>query len=233
MAYTTTRKKHHTTHDINILVTCMENGKNKFEIQNFIWQTIAIAAGNRSNSVRCEILNLPCSKMIARWKNKNCARESIIYITKIRALNRERPYQHDSTASRLLSEVKHVRAWLVLRWGTTLESQVLFSFTFCLYLLLFFYFYLFILGGHFYYYYYSSIYLILPPPLAICIQYSNHPSYSIILCLATIIWLDLNCLSRTTIQQQFSSAFNRKRAEWLTESKHYFKTTFNDYREWM
>ena len=41
----------------------------------------------------------------------------------------ERPYQHDSTASRLLSEVKHVRAWLVLRWGTTLESQVLFSFS--------------------------------------------------------------------------------------------------------
>ena len=42
---------------------------------------------------------------------------------------RERPYQHDSTASRPLSEVKHVRAWLVLRWGTTLESQVLFSFS--------------------------------------------------------------------------------------------------------
>ena len=41
----------------------------------------------------------------------------------------ERPYQHDSTASRPLSEVKHVRAWLVLRWGTTLESQVLFSFS--------------------------------------------------------------------------------------------------------
>ena len=41
----------------------------------------------------------------------------------------ERPYQDDSTASRLLSEVKHVRAWLVLRWGTTLESQVLFSFS--------------------------------------------------------------------------------------------------------
>eukprot|EP00934_Nitzschia_sp_Nitz4_P006119 Nitzschia sp. Nitz4//scaffold167_size49223//35599//36857//NITZ4_007040-RA/size49223-processed-gene-0.62-mRNA-1//-1//CDS//3329538290//6109//frame0 len=35
---------------------------------------------------------------------------------------RERPYQHDSTASRPLSEVKHVRAQLVLRWGTTLES---------------------------------------------------------------------------------------------------------------
>ena len=43
------------------------------------------------------------------------------------ALNRqERPYHNDSTASRLLSEVKHCRAWLVLRWGTTLESQVLF-----------------------------------------------------------------------------------------------------------
>ena len=40
----------------------------------------------------------------------------------------ERPYQHDSTASRPLSEVKHARARLVLRWGTTLESRVLFSF---------------------------------------------------------------------------------------------------------
>ena len=39
-----------------------------------------------------------------------------------------RPYQHDSTASRLLSEVKHARARLVLRWGTTLESRVLYSF---------------------------------------------------------------------------------------------------------
>ena len=36
------------------------------------------------------------------------------------------PYHDDSTASRLLSEVKHPRAWLVLRWGTTFESQVLF-----------------------------------------------------------------------------------------------------------
>ena len=39
---------------------------------------------------------------------------------------RERPYHSDSTASRLLSEVKHCRARLVLRWGTTLESLVLF-----------------------------------------------------------------------------------------------------------
>ena len=42
----------------------------------------------------------------------------------------ERPYHDDSTASRLLSEVKHRRARLVLRWGTTLESRVLF---FCYY----------------------------------------------------------------------------------------------------
>lgn len=48
-----------------------------------------------------------------------------------------RPYQHDSTASRLLSEVKHVRARLVLRWGTTLESRVLYStFSFAIFLLL-------------------------------------------------------------------------------------------------
>ena len=33
------------------------------------------------------------------------------------------PYHDDSTASRLLSEVKHHRARLVLRWGTTLESR--------------------------------------------------------------------------------------------------------------
>ena len=44
----------------------------------------------------------------------------------------ERPYHSDSTASRLLSEVKHCRARLVLRWGTTLESLVLF---FCSFLL--------------------------------------------------------------------------------------------------
>ena len=41
-------------------------------------------------------------------------------------LYQERPYHDDSTASRLLSEVKHRRAQLVLRWGTTLESWVLF-----------------------------------------------------------------------------------------------------------
>jgi hypothetical protein len=42
----------------------------------------------------------------------------------------ERPYKHDSTASRPLSEVKHALAVLVLRWGTTLESTVLFFYFF-------------------------------------------------------------------------------------------------------
>ena len=38
----------------------------------------------------------------------------------------EPPYHNESTASLLLSEVKHCRARLVLRWGTTLESLVWF-----------------------------------------------------------------------------------------------------------
>ena len=47
-------------------------------------------------------------------------------------MRQERPYHSDSTASRLLSEVKHCRARLVLRWGTTLESLVLFFCSCCL-----------------------------------------------------------------------------------------------------
>jgi hypothetical protein len=41
------------------------------------------------------------------------------------------PFRVGYDHTRLLSEVKHVRAWLVLpvRWGTTLESQVLYSST--------------------------------------------------------------------------------------------------------
>jgi hypothetical protein len=47
------------------------------------------------------------------------------------ACNRqERPYNDDSTASRTLCDVKHRLTRLVLRWGTTLESLVLF-FLFC------------------------------------------------------------------------------------------------------
>ena len=45
----------------------------------------------------------------------------------------ERPYQDDSTASRPLSEVKHLRVRLVLRWGTTLESLMLFFLFFSVY----------------------------------------------------------------------------------------------------
>jgi hypothetical protein len=41
-----------------------------------------------------------------------------------------RLHHHDSTASRSLCEVKHGRARLVLRWGTTLESRVLFFLSF-------------------------------------------------------------------------------------------------------
>ena len=46
----------------------------------------------------------------------------VVYVVGKFVMKWERPYQHDSTASRLLSEVKHARAQLVLRWGTTLES---------------------------------------------------------------------------------------------------------------
>ena len=38
----------------------------------------------------------------------------------------ERPNHNNSTASRLLSEVKYCQALLVLQWGTMLESKVLF-----------------------------------------------------------------------------------------------------------
>ena len=49
-----------------------------------------------------------------------------VYSVCVVTMRQERPYHSDSTASRLLSEVKHCRARLVLRWGTTLESLVLF-----------------------------------------------------------------------------------------------------------
>ncbi len=56
--------------------------------------------------------------------------ESVEYIFALLIYHQERPYHDDSTASRLLSEVKHRRARLVLRWGTTLESRVLFFWSF-------------------------------------------------------------------------------------------------------
>ncbi len=36
-----------------------------------------------------------------------------------------RPYSRESTASRLICEVKHVLARIVVRWGTTREVRVL------------------------------------------------------------------------------------------------------------
>ena len=72
---------------------------------------------------------------------ENLKNAYLIYKPKILIEKRERPYQYDITASRLLSEVKHVRAWLVLRE----ESQVLFSFLFCLYFIFFIFLSLFFL----------------------------------------------------------------------------------------
>ena len=40
----------------------------------------------------------------------------------------ERPYDRENTASRLICEVKHVPVWIVVRWGTTREVQMLFFF---------------------------------------------------------------------------------------------------------
>ena len=43
-------------------------------------------------------------------------------------LSRLRPYRVENTGSRPISEVKQRRAWLVLRWVTTWEPQVLLAF---------------------------------------------------------------------------------------------------------
>ena len=68
----------------------------------------------------CAISSDSMSNVVATLKIR------VVYIFKICTYRQERPYHDDSTASRLLSEVKHRRARLVLRWGTTLESLVLF-----------------------------------------------------------------------------------------------------------
>ena len=59
-------------------------------------------------------------------------------------MGQERPYYSDSTASRLLSEVKYYQARLVGASGTSSESQVLFFFylsTWVLYCMYLTYFY--------------------------------------------------------------------------------------------
>ena len=72
----------------------------------------------------CAISSDSMSNVVATLKIR------VVYIFKICTYRQERPYHDDSTASRLLSEVKHRRARLVLRWGTTLESLVLFFYHF-------------------------------------------------------------------------------------------------------
>jgi hypothetical protein len=54
-----------------------------------------------------------------------------VYILALNPIFQRGPYNDDNTASRLLSEVKHRLARLVLRWGTTLESRVLSLLPFC------------------------------------------------------------------------------------------------------
>jgi hypothetical protein len=54
--------------------------------------------------------------------------KSKVYILALPLHQQRGPYNDENTASRLLSEVKHRLARLVLRWGTTLESRV---FSFC------------------------------------------------------------------------------------------------------
>ena len=75
-----------------------------------------------------------CRSIIIRWLWEGTDEARLLNTkvcdTKSFPTNQERPYQDDSTASRLLSEVKHLRAWLVLRWGTTLEYRVLFFLAF-------------------------------------------------------------------------------------------------------
>ena len=71
------------------------------------------------------------NKMNQITRNFAHRKNSNVYILQSNVNKKERPYNHDSTASRLLSEVKHDLARLVLRWGTTLESLVLFFCNFC------------------------------------------------------------------------------------------------------
>ena len=75
------------------------------------------------------------------WRSFTCksalAKTTSTKMAAIHSVNKphciqDRPYNDDNTASRLLSEVKHHLARLVLRWGTTLESLVL---IFCCYYL--------------------------------------------------------------------------------------------------
>ncbi len=112
---------------------------------------VAINEAKRSDVLCCAVGVNEQSKV---WINNTyvCTDYSVSNVP----LRQERPYHSDSTASRLLSEVKHCRARLVLRWGTTLESLVLF---FCSFFLL--HFIMYYVSGRIYIY---TSYL--PPPLS-------------------------------------------------------------------
>ena len=62
------------------------------------------------------------------WREKHAiiAAGCWVYVLCWMQDNQERPYIHESTASRPICEVKHVLVELVLRWGTTLESLMMF-----------------------------------------------------------------------------------------------------------
>ena len=65
--------------------------------------------------------------MTCSFETKRCV-DSIMKLdqkSKVKADGYLRPYSRESTASRLICEVKHVLAWIVVRWGTTREVQVL------------------------------------------------------------------------------------------------------------
>ena len=67
--------------------------------------------------------NGPCTYCMLQQNERKCQQLCDIVVRGL--CYQDRPYNDDSTASRLLSEVKHHLARLVLRWGTTLESLVL------------------------------------------------------------------------------------------------------------
>ena len=81
------------------------------------------------------VVCLPLYLLVSVWWNGIRMRSwlgdhniELFYIHYFSLNNQDGPYHSDSTASRLLSEVKHCRVELVLRWGTTLESSM---FIFC------------------------------------------------------------------------------------------------------
>jgi hypothetical protein len=90
---------------------------------------VAAERGGPITALRGSIESMhPPRAAAGRRGNAQRTRRNLFSYLKYLRHFQERPYHVESTASRLLSEVKQRRAWLVLRWGTTLESQVLFFF---------------------------------------------------------------------------------------------------------